>query len=50
MHGVFSVKLVFWDKNKTGKKFDTFRFWFLRFSDFMERICNQTLIPVEEVA
>jgi hypothetical protein len=50
MHGVFSVKLVFWDKNKTGKKFDTFRFWFLRFSDFMERICNQTLISVEEVA
>jgi len=49
MEGVFSVKLKFWDKNKCGKRFDVFRFWFLRFSDFVERICHQTLIPVEEM-
>lgn len=40
-----TVKMRFWDKNKAHKRFDIFRFWFIDYDDFRERILAQTLIP-----
>jgi len=48
MH-IQSVKMQFWDAKarikKQRVKVDTFRFWFLDYKLFRERVLRQTLIP-----